>query len=267
MQIRIVTDQTTGAVSYIDTIEGTSESNFSDSLSSATAEVTDSNSTTSTSTLSTTALDPIFEEAASTYNIDVNLLRAVAKQESGFDTNAVSSSGAMGIMQLMPQTAESLGCQDAYDPYQNIMAGAKYLSELMSRYNNDTSLALAAYNAGSGNVDKYGGIPPFTETENYVSNVLSMYEEGVSIPVDKATAAIDNMTESEVENQLNQLLAEFNQHETYNEFQAALQEHMQQTLTGGSANLSDSQNAYMQLLADSRASIQAVIQSRTQEDI
>lgn len=118
-------------------------------------------------------LDDIFKEAASKYGVSENLLKAVAKAESGFNANAVSSAGAIGIMQLMPSTAASLGVTDPYDAAQNIMGGAKLLSRLLKKYNGDTSLALAAYNAGSGNVDKYGGIPPFKETQNYVSKVLA----------------------------------------------------------------------------------------------
>lgn len=118
-------------------------------------------------------LSEIFEEAASTYGVSVKLLKAIARAESNFNPNAVSSAGAIGIMQLMPATAASLGVSNSYDPRENIMGGAKLISQLLSKYNGDTSLALAAYNAGSGNVDKYGGIPPFTETQNYVKKVLS----------------------------------------------------------------------------------------------
>jgi soluble lytic murein transglycosylase-like protein len=130
----------------------------------------------------------IFEEAADTYGVDVNLLTAIAKQESNFTADATSSSGAMGIMQLMPATAQGLGVSDAYDPYQNIMGGAKYIGQLLSRYDGDVSLALAAYNAGSGNVAKYGGIPPFAETQNYVSKVLGYYQNGVDIPSQTSSA-------------------------------------------------------------------------------
>lgn len=128
------------------------------------------------------SLESIFENAAGTYGVSVNLLTAMAKQESGFQSDATSTSGAMGIMQLMPATATSLGCTDAYDPEQNIMAGAKYISQLLDKYNGDTSLALAAYNAGSGNVDKYGGIPPFEETQNYVAKITAYMNEGVTLP-------------------------------------------------------------------------------------
>ncbi len=120
-------------------------------------------------------LDAIFNEAADKYGVDVKFLKAIAKCESDFSATCTSSSGAMGIMQLMPATAASLGVTNAYDPYQNIMGGAKYISEKLAQYNGDKSLALAAYNAGSGNVAKYGGIPPFKETQNYVTKVLAYY--------------------------------------------------------------------------------------------
>lgn len=120
-------------------------------------------------------LDAIFNEAASKYGVDAKFLKAIAKCESDFSTECTSRSGAMGIMQLMPQTAASLGVTDAYDPYQNIMGGARYISEKLTQYNGDKSLALAAYNAGSGNVAKYGGIPPFKETQNYVAKVMAYY--------------------------------------------------------------------------------------------
>ncbi len=120
-------------------------------------------------------LESIFQEAANTYGVDVKFLKSIAKCESDFNPNDVSRSGAVGIMQLMPATAAELGVTNSYDPYQNIMGGAKYISELLSRYNGDKSLALAAYNAGSGNVKKYGGIPPFKETQNYVKKVIGYY--------------------------------------------------------------------------------------------
>ena len=118
-------------------------------------------------------LDEIFKQAANKYGVSESLLKAVAKAESGFNANSESSGGAVGIMQLMPETASSLGVTNPYDATQNIMGGAKLLSQLLKKYNGNTSLALAAYNAGSGNVDKYNGIPPFRETQNYVQKILA----------------------------------------------------------------------------------------------
>lgn len=119
-----------------------------------------------------TPMDDIFEEAALATGVDVRLLKAVGKAESGFDASATSHCGAMGVMQLMPSTAASLGVQNAYDARENIMGGARYLASLLEQYQGDTRLALAAYNAGSGNVAKYGGVPPFKETQAYISRVL-----------------------------------------------------------------------------------------------
>jgi hypothetical protein len=125
------------------------------------------------------SLEDIFEKAADKYNVSIDLLKAIAKQESNFNANAVSKSGAMGVMQLMPATAKGLGVNDAFNPEQNIMGGAKYISKLLDQYNGDTKLALAAYNAGSGNVRKYGGIPPFKETQNYVVKVMQYYKQNL----------------------------------------------------------------------------------------
>lgn len=120
-------------------------------------------------------LDSYFKEAAATYGVDENLLRSIARAESNFNPSATSHAGAMGIMQMMPATAAECGVTDPYDARQSIMGGAQYFSKLLSRYNSNTTLALAAYNAGPGNVDKYGGIPPFEETQNYVKKVLNFY--------------------------------------------------------------------------------------------
>ena len=122
-------------------------------------------------------LSAIFDEAANTYGVSSTLLKSIAR-----------AAGAVGIMQLMPATAASLGVTDSYDAYQNIMGGANLISQLLARYNGDTSVALAAYNAGSANVDKYGGIPPFSETQNYVQKVLSYMGSDTNTVASASTA-------------------------------------------------------------------------------
>ena len=122
------------------------------------------------------AFDQIIRQAAQQHGVAEGLIKAVMHTESGFNINARSPVGAQGLMQLMPATARRFNVSNAYDPQQNIYAGAKYLSWLLRRFNGNTQLALAAYNAGEGNVDKYGGIPPFRETQDYVRRVTSRYQ-------------------------------------------------------------------------------------------
>lgn len=118
----------------------------------------------------------VITQAAETYNLPEKLIAAVIKQESNFNPNVVSSAGASGLMQLMPTTAKYLGVTDRENPEQNIMGGAKYLRQMLDQFDNNISTALAAYNAGPGNVKKYGGIPPFKETQNYVTKVLDYFK-------------------------------------------------------------------------------------------
>lgn len=117
--------------------------------------------------------DPLIQKYAGQYNVPVDLVRAVLKQESDGNPRCVSHAGAMGLMQLMPANVKEAGISDAFDPEQNIKAGVMQLREHLDRYNGDVRLALAAYNAGPGNVAKYDGIPPFRETRNYVRKIMA----------------------------------------------------------------------------------------------
>ncbi|MEN4983573.1 lytic transglycosylase domain-containing protein [Acinetobacter modestus] len=130
------------------------------------------------------AFDQLIRQAAQQHGVSEGLIKAVMHTESGFNINARSPVGAQGLMQLMPATARRFNVSNAYDPQQNIFGGARYLSWLLKRFNGNTQLAIAAYNAGEGNIDKYGGIPPFRETQDYVRRVTSrfqnLYSSGLS---------------------------------------------------------------------------------------
>jgi cell wall-associated NlpC family hydrolase len=135
-----------------------------------------SGSSTSGTVGASTPYADVINAAAARTGVPASLIAAVAKQESGFNPNAVSPAGAEGIMQLMPSTAKGLGVSDPMNATQSINGGATYLASLLSKFNGNTTLAVAAYNAGPGAVLKYGGVPPYAETQNYVRNVLALTE-------------------------------------------------------------------------------------------
>lgn len=119
--------------------------------------------------------DPVIQEASRRYGISFPLLKAMIQVESDYDLRAVSSKGAMGLMQIMPDTADLLDIRDPFDPRENIMGGTRYLKMMLERFNGELPLALAAYNAGPGSVDRYNRIPPYQETESYVKKILDHF--------------------------------------------------------------------------------------------
>jgi len=136
-------------------------------------------------------LEALIEEAAAAHGISAHLVRAVVQAESAFDPFAVSPVGAQGLMQLMPTTAALMGVSDPLDPRQNVFGGAKYLSQLLDRFDGNVALALAGYNAGPTRVARYGGIPPFAETRGYVTRIRGLLAEstGALFPLPKQTVA------------------------------------------------------------------------------
>jgi len=143
--------------------------------SADTAATTSSSTTASSATPATGDFAALINQAANKYNVNPGLVQAVVKAESNFNPSAVSSAGALGLMQLMPATAAGLGVSNALDPAQNIEGGVKFLSQLLTHFNGNVKLAVAAYNAGQGAVDRYNGVPPYKETQTYVERVLGYY--------------------------------------------------------------------------------------------
>jgi soluble lytic murein transglycosylase-like protein len=147
----------------------TSDSNRTNSDPHAT------NSATAANPLGADVLHQLVQETAHKHNVDPALVSAVISTESNWNTSAISSKGALGLMQLVPQTAQRFGVYNPFDPTQNVEAGVTYLSNLLNRYNGDLPKALAAYNAGPRAVDRWGGVPDFRETREYVRKVTSSY--------------------------------------------------------------------------------------------
>jgi len=129
----------------------------------------------SVSVYSTKKYDNVISQASSRYGIEFSLVKAIIKAESDFNHRAVSRAGAMGLMQIMPDNFRELNVDDPFNPWENIMAGTRYLKKLLSYYNGKLPLALAAYNAGTNVVDLYKNIPPYKETERYVEKVMEYY--------------------------------------------------------------------------------------------
>jgi len=127
--------------------------------------------------LAVQSVPELVDRLAAQYGVPVNLARALVTVESNYQPDAVSPKGAMGLMQLMPATAKYYAVADPFDPEQNLTAGMQHLKGLLDRYNNQTSSALAAYNAGEGAVARYGGIPPYRETQDYVRRILALAKE------------------------------------------------------------------------------------------
>lgn len=208
-------------------------------------------------------LEQVFQKASDTYQVSKDLLKAMAKAESNFRADATSHCGAMGIMQLMPATAASLGVSDAYNPEQNIMGGAQYISRLLEKYNGNTAYALAAYNAGSGNVDKYGGIPPFKETQNYVSKIFGYLEEGVTIPNSTAAsqpsssllssyAASQSSGLSDSANKLQDILNRYFDYDDYLEFLQLFTKVIYEKLAGSEMDTDSSGQQQSEAASDSQ---------------
>lgn len=153
-----------------DIVKQTPQTSFSNALQEANAVQANSGQSASKAQILN-----VVSQISKKHGVDEKLVQALIKQESGFNPKAKSKAGAIGLMQLMPSTAKNLGVQDPYNMVQNVEGGVKYLKSMLNKYNGNVILALAAYNAGPNAVDKYSGVPPYKETQNYVRNILANY--------------------------------------------------------------------------------------------
>lgn len=195
-------NNTTSSITSADGTNGA----FAQTLSNYTGKVIGAGVRT-TDLASVYTLEDSFQQASQEYGVNVNILKAIAKKESNFDVHTQSASGAVGVMQLMPATALSLGVIDPSDPHQNIMAGAKYLSQKLNEFGGDLSMALAAYNKGSAAVKNAGGVP--ASAQGYVNQVLSYYQNGVTV-TDNNIYHYQTATKEQMQQDINTMLAAAN---------------------------------------------------------
>ena len=146
-----------------------------DSLNTALMQAAAATNSATTQNPTKNQIMDMVEQIANKHGVDDKLVKALIKQESGFNPKAKSKAGPMRVRQIMPAAAQGLGVTDAYNPVQNVDGGVRYLKSMLQKYNGNIILALAAYNAGPGAVDKYDGVPPYKETQNYVKNILANY--------------------------------------------------------------------------------------------
>lgn len=262
MRISIVNDK--GATVYSEVVDrATASPEFANALSAEASKIAENYNKLSVNNgdSKTMTLEEMLNEAAATYNLDINFLKAVAKLESDFNMDCISSAGAVGIMQLMPETAAELGVEDIYDPYQNIMGGAKELRLNLDRFNGDYELAYAAYNAGAGAVTRAGGIPNNGETPKAVALVMGYYHNGVEVPNKTYTVNGGHASEisaesaaarAKVASELAEKLKEFPNHTSYEFFVEQLQNKTNSSATG---------NAYENLLSQASIVIQDMIKN------
>lgn len=169
--------QRIGAIEYRFMQSSQSFGDFSDVYTKAIQDTSVSNIAQQTANSSSSDIVKMIQISAQKYGVDPKLATAVAQVESNYSPQVVSSAGAVGVMQLMPDTAKGLGVRNIYDPRENIDGGVAYLKQLLTTFNGDVTKAVAAYNAGAQAVKSYNGVPPYPETRNYVAKVLKAYQQ------------------------------------------------------------------------------------------